>query len=124
MTQEPAPPIPQAGGVATTRVLIADDDVTMCTFCARALSAVSEDRQWLVVLYEGEAMGWQIYQFRWDGFTFEPCCWEEDTGQDAHEVLAAWLEGLDVGGDWNRMSPKGSTWRSTTRCSRGSASRT
>jgi signal transduction histidine kinase len=40
MTQEPALPTPQAGGAAPTRVLIADDDVTMCTFCARALSAV------------------------------------------------------------------------------------
>jgi signal transduction histidine kinase len=39
MTQEPELPTPQAGAVAPTRVLIADDDVTMCTFCARALSA-------------------------------------------------------------------------------------
>jgi hypothetical protein len=39
MSQEPELPIPQAGAVAPTRVLIADDDVTMCTFCARALSA-------------------------------------------------------------------------------------
>lgn len=39
MTHEPVLPIPHAGAAAT-RVLIADDDETMCAFCARALSAV------------------------------------------------------------------------------------
>lgn len=39
MTHEPAASIAAPGAVAPARVLIADDDVTMCTFCARALSA-------------------------------------------------------------------------------------
>lgn len=70
----------------------------------RALVAISEDRQWLVVLdadavrprgiegprcftiYEHEYVG-SVYPVR----TFTAREWYEDTGQDAHEVLAAFL---------------------------------
>jgi hypothetical protein len=61
----------------------------------RALVALSEDRQWLVMK---PPQGDPHYPYR-----FFVYCWKrayglefhkmvEDTGQDAHEVLAAWLE--------------------------------
>lgn len=60
---------------------------------SRAIVALSDDRQWLVVL---EKFAWLAlgkigagmmtrYEFRY--------ILTDDTGQDAHEVLAAWLEG-------------------------------
>ncbi|MCA9880740.1 MAG: hypothetical protein KC442_23245 [Thermomicrobiales bacterium] len=64
----------------------------------RALVALSEDRQWLVVLgAEPDAEGRHWWRFiRWigggDGFWEHDEFWQ-DTGQDAHAVLATWLEG-------------------------------
>ena len=61
----------------------------------RALVALSEDRQWLVVHTSGRAVGFDIYE-RWenaDTFGYAPCNWVPDTGQDAHEVLAGWMAG-------------------------------
>jgi hypothetical protein len=64
----------------------------------RALVAISEDRQWYTVLakepsnYDGKR---RFTIFRWSDFMGD-YQWRdviEDTGQDAHEVLAAWLEG-------------------------------
>lgn len=55
---------------------------------ARALVALSEDRQWLVVL---DHQRWSLLERDWGSYhlitTFE------DTGQDAHEVLREFLEG-------------------------------
>jgi len=61
----------------------------------RALVALSEDRQWLAVHTSGRAVGFDIFE-RWenyDTFGYSPCNWVPDIGQDAHEVLVAWLEG-------------------------------
>ena len=64
----------------------------------RALVALSEDRQWLVVLdvhgvwnVMGKRFGQATHGFWWksEGDI-------EDTGQDAHEVLAAFLEGRNA----------------------------
>lgn len=61
----------------------------------RAFAALSDDRQWLVVLdchgvwsVMGKRFGQAAHGFWWTGV-----CDIEDTGQDAHEVLVAWLEG-------------------------------
>lgn len=61
----------------------------------RALVALSEDRQWLVVL-ESPIAKWRGYWVVYargfaDRYGVEN--YIEDTGQDAHQVLAAWLEG-------------------------------
>lgn len=69
----------------------------------RAVVAISEDRQWLVVLHP------ELRRFRFYGMddfgAYKPfhaivrplpagrTSYLDDTGQDAHEVLAAWLEG-------------------------------
>ena len=61
----------------------------------RAIVALSEDRQWLVVHTSGRAVGFDIYE-RWenaDTFGYAPCNWVPDTGQDAHAVLAEWMAG-------------------------------
>lgn len=61
----------------------------------RATCARSEDRQWLVVLQEEDgACGWRIMRRRWGGYDIEAC--KKDTGQDANEVLAQFLEGRNV----------------------------
>jgi signal transduction histidine kinase len=57
MTHEPPAPTTQPPAVA--RVLIADDDVTMCGFCARALSAAGLE---LVVTMEAEAAITALHQ--------------------------------------------------------------
>ena len=66
----------------------------------RALVALSEDRQWLVVLMPGpESEGQHYWHFiRW--LNGESSFWDHDefwadTGQDANEVLAAFLEGRE-----------------------------
>ena len=61
----------------------------------RALCAVSEDRQWLVVLEKiVRTLRWCIYRYH-EGRR-DPWKWHGDrldTGQDAHEVLRAFLAG-------------------------------
>ena len=63
----------------------------------RAVVAVSDDRQWLVVLTpEGRwsLAGWGLNHsghHMW--VTVRDI---EDTGQDAHEVLREWMEGRDA----------------------------
>lgn len=57
----------------------------------RAVVAISEDQQWLVVPASDEIGGWQVLRRRFNGYENEWALW--DTGQDAHEVLAAWMEG-------------------------------
>lgn len=65
----------------------------------RALVALSEDRQWLVVLFPNVHKlrdMWAILRCKWDGdFTR----WDTvaDTGQDAHAVLAALLSQQEAG---------------------------
>lgn len=64
----------------------------------RALVALSEDRQWLVVLgAEPDPEGKRWWRFiQWvspeDGYWEYDEFWQDD-GQDAHAVLASWLEG-------------------------------
>lgn len=61
----------------------------------RAIVALSEDRQWLVVLkqsrwfalWDREYALLMVPQYE----VFERVA--DDTGQDAHDVLAAWLDG-------------------------------
>lgn len=55
----------------------------------RALVALSEDRQWLVVLRDGY---WTMYQHA--GYVDDYQMWADlsDTGQDAQDVLAQFLE--------------------------------
>ena len=60
----------------------------------RALVALSEDRQWLVMLEDGD---WRVRKRDGEG-RYVPLdedggWWVIDTGQDAHAVLATWLEG-------------------------------
>ena len=61
----------------------------------RALVALSEDRQWLVVLDVKNV--WNVMEKRYGqaahGFWWKSVQDIPDTGQDAHEVLAAFLEG-------------------------------
>ena len=60
----------------------------------RALVALSEDQQWLVVkprVGSGFEANFAVYQIAPDAYRLED--YIPDTGQDAHEVLAAWLEG-------------------------------
>jgi hypothetical protein len=65
----------------------------------RALVAISEDRQWLVVLEDVFSNGgaWVIYRDAEDDvkrpWVLE--AWRDDTGQSAESVLAGWLEGRD-----------------------------
>ena len=63
----------------------------------RAVVAISEDRQWLVVLgmpaYPGES-SWRFYALDWAG-DYAAQAWEADTGQDAHEVLEQFLRERD-----------------------------
>jgi hypothetical protein len=65
----------------------------------RALVAISEDRQWLVVLEDVFSNGgaWVIYRDAEDDvkrpWVLE--AWRDDTGQSAKSVLAGWLEGRD-----------------------------
>lgn len=60
----------------------------------RALVALSDDRQWLVVLDVNNV--WKVMEKRYGqaahGFWWKSVREIEDTGQDANEVLAAWLE--------------------------------
>lgn len=76
--------------------------VKLCDQCEehwvpRAVVAISEDRQWLVVLNPAGYSGWFV-RYRLNAYGYwvpdvqagEPCC-IKDTGQDAHEVLAAFL---------------------------------
>ena len=54
----------------------------------RAIVALSEDRQWLVVLFPNVHKlrdMWAILRCKWDTVA--------DTGQDAHAVLAEWMAG-------------------------------
>lgn len=67
----------------------------------RALCALSEDRQWLVVLapepWAGQTkLHWHVvhWESSEDGFWEQDHFWE-DRGQDAHEVLRAFLEGRE-----------------------------
>ena len=53
----------------------------------RAVVALSEDRQWLVVLVDG---GWLIYRDRLTGYLVFGDG-GDDTGQGAEDVLAAFL---------------------------------
>lgn len=55
----------------------------------RALVALSEDRQWLVI-HDG-GFEWDIWNRRGDS-AYEYYDWISDTGQSADEVLAAFLE--------------------------------
>lgn len=73
----------------------------------RALVALSEDRQWLVVLEPERWSGFGVYRREWMSGTFATSgYWHwvrakrgyaEDTGQGADDVLAAWLEGRHEG---------------------------
>lgn len=68
----------------------------------RALVALSEDRQWLVVL-DPEPEDWDEMHFNLFHFSRRWWTWEHellinDTGQDAHEVLEKFLEGRDEQG--------------------------
>lgn len=59
----------------------------------RAIVALSDDRQWLVVkprVGSGFEANFAVYQIAPDAYRLED--YIPDTGQDAHEVLAAWLE--------------------------------
>ncbi|TXH50922.1 MAG: hypothetical protein E6Q97_19405 [Desulfurellales bacterium] len=62
----------------------------------RALCAVSEDRQWLVVVEDSD---WRVRKRDGEGRYVPPDedggWWVIDTGQDAHAVLASWLEGRE-----------------------------
>lgn len=63
----------------------------------RAVVAISEDRQWLVVLDPHAVarasgiwmLSWSV--LRWDDISFEDYGFVEDTGQSADEVLATFL---------------------------------
>lgn len=59
----------------------------------RAVVAISEDRQWLVLVgVPGRFLsepGVGVYEYH--HCSFELVKWNKDTGQDAHEVLAAFL---------------------------------
>lgn len=69
-----------------------------CTPTPRALVALSEDRQWLVVLMPEFAMfPWVLYRRAYEIDHWVPETHFRDTGQDAHEVLAEWLEGRHEG---------------------------
>lgn len=60
----------------------------------RALVAISPDRQWLVVQPRegsGFAENFAVYQIAPDAYRLED--YVKNTGQDAHDVLASWLEG-------------------------------
>ena len=61
----------------------------------RALVALSEDRQWLVVLDVKNV--WNVMEKRYGqathGFWWKSVQDIRDTGQDAHAVLAEWMEG-------------------------------
>lgn len=58
----------------------------------RAVVAISEDRQWLVVRFVGGFMVFGIdISFGIDGYSV--CGAVDDTGQDAHDVLREFLEG-------------------------------
>lgn len=66
----------------------------------RAIVAISEDRQWLVVL-DPEPEDWDEMHFNLFHFSRRWWTWEHellinDTGQSAHEVLREWMEGRDV----------------------------
>ena len=66
---------------------------------ARALVALSEDRQWLVVLEHNEHGA--VHKERWHVYHYHPHFvnpwhWSssrDDTGQSADEVLRDWMEG-------------------------------
>ncbi len=61
----------------------------------RAVVAISEDRQWLVTMEPqskwtpSEPPRFSVLE--WRGVEWRLIRWVEDTGQDAHEVLAAFL---------------------------------
>lgn len=62
----------------------------------RALVAISPDRQWLVVLEDGD---WRIRKRSNDEFCLLDEAgggWIIDIGQSAEAVLAQWLEGRDA----------------------------
>ena len=56
----------------------------------RAVVAISEDRQWLVVHHLGTGR-WIVYDICHWGY--QEYTTADDTGQDAHEVLREFLEG-------------------------------
>lgn len=64
----------------------------------RALVALSDDRQWLVVLepdiYRG-VPAFSLLQWSEEGCTWEEMAVITDTGQSADEVLADWLAGRE-----------------------------
>lgn len=67
----------------------------------RAIVALSEDRQWLCVLDKESRWAltddilWSIYGWDTNESLYLFVKNTQDTGQDAHEVLRAWLEGRE-----------------------------
>ena len=61
-----------------------------CTPTPRALVALSEDRQWLVVLSDATNNPWSVYRHS-PGDTYLLWACKPDTGQGADAVLADWL---------------------------------
>ncbi len=59
----------------------------------RALVAISEDRQWLVVLDAKD--GWEVWRRTNDVSYRHHDYLGPDTGQSAEDVLASWLEGRE-----------------------------
>ncbi len=71
--------------------------VKLCDQCEehwvpRAVVAISEDRQWLVVLDSRTVIGplWDVFEC--DGCDYIYSDHTRDTGQSADEVLANWLK--------------------------------
>lgn len=71
------------------------NDVPMPRMAPRALVALSEDRQWLVVHRYLDDQFCIMREFVYDyGYlAYKEVGWLEDTGQDAHQVLADWMAG-------------------------------
>lgn len=66
---------------------------------SRALVALSEDRQWLVVLEDIGAWAVRVRDkdsYRLPYGVTDKCEWITDTGQSAEDVLREWLEGRDA----------------------------
>ncbi len=59
----------------------------------RAVVAISEDRQWLVVPQASDIDWFLVMELDRDRTGYHEYDSIPDTGQDAHEVLAAWMEG-------------------------------
>jgi len=64
----------------------------------RDLVALSDDRQWLVILEDIGAWAVRVRDkdsYRLPYGVTDKCEWITDTGQDANEVLREWLEGRE-----------------------------